>query len=275
MDRYEATFSKLSRRNEGAFVPFTVLGDPNPATSLAVLEAFVAGGADMLELGIPFSDPVADGPVIQAADARALDAGVTPPMALDILAEFRKRHADVPVGLLMYANLLYGPGLDQGFTMLAQAGVDSVLVADVPLEESPPFRRAGKASGVALISMVTPLTPDDRLAAITSYPAPYLYVVSRSGVTGGDERLADSAAPLLARIGSAADIPTLLGFGISEPDHVRQALAAGATGAISGSAVVSIIGRHASSGLARATQRRGLTAEITAFVTNMKAATRG
>lgn len=266
LDRYSATFAELARKNEGAFVPFTVLGDPDPETSLAILEAFVEGGADMLELGIPFSDPVADGPAIQQADARALAAGVTPPVALDVVARFRRRHPDVPVGLLLYANLVHAPGPARFYARATAAGVDSVLIADVPLEESRPFRRAAAVAGVGTVSLVAPTSTDQRLAAVVQAGGPYLYVVSRVGVTGQDRELAGSAASLLSRLRKLGRIPTLLGFGISRPEHVRAALAAGASGAISGSAVVSIINRNLG-------DRAALLAEVRAFVREMKEAT--
>lgn len=276
MDRYAETFKTLRQRREGAFCPFTVLGDPEPETSLAVLEAFAKGGADMLELGIPFSDPVADGPTIQDADKRALDAGITPPMALDIVARFREGHPDMPIGLLLYANLLFGPGLDNFYRLAAKAGVDSILVADLPLEESAPFRQAADRAGVKTVFLVTPLSSVARLKQITAFSGPYLYVVTRSGVTGADEELATTAAPLIKRINGVSNIPTLLGFGISRPEHVRKAIAAGADGAISGSAVVKVL----SKGLKGRRQRLGksarsaLTTKVQAFVQEMKAATR-
>jgi tryptophan synthase alpha chain len=272
--RYADTFARLAAAREGAFVPFTVLGDPDPETSLAVLEAFAAGGADMLELGIPFSDPVADGPTIQGADLRALRVGVTPETALEVLAVFRSRHPELPVGLLLYANLVHRPGPGPFYRRLARAGVDSVLVADLPPEEAGPFRAAASAAGVESVSMVTPLTRSERLARILRVGGPYLYVVSRTGVTGKDANLATTAAPLLRRIGRLGTTPTLLGFGIGKPAQVRQALAAGATGAISGSAAVEIIARHAPDGPLPAS-RRGLLVEALAhFTAAMKAATR-
>ncbi len=270
-ERYAKVFQSLAARREGAFVPFTVLGDPDPATSLAVLEAFVAGGADLLELGIPFSDPVADGPAIQGADLRALRAGVTPEVALEILAAFRARHAEIPIGLLTYANLVQKPGAAAFCRRLAAAGADSVLIADLPLEEAAPFRAAAAAAGLGLVSMVTPLTRADRLAAIAAAGGPYLYVVSRTGVTGKDASLAGTAAPLLRRIRRASAIPTLLGFGIGRPEQVRQAIAAGASGAISGSAAVEIIARHA--GAPRGLDLAALGAELSEFVAAMKAGT--
>ncbi len=267
-DRYAESFARLAEKGEGAFVPFTVLGDPDAKTSLEVLRAMAAGGADMLELGIPFSDPVADGPTIQAADIRALKAGITPPAAFDIIREFRSENDDIPIGLLVYANLVHEPGLVKFYEAAADAGVDSILVADVPLEESAPFRWVGEKTGVGHVSMATPLTDDARLAETAKFGGPYLYVVSRLGVTGRDASLAKSAKPLLRRIRTQGGPPTLLGFGISKPDHVRQAIAAGADGAISGSAVVEIVARHGRGA------RRRMAAEIKGFVELMKRATR-
>ncbi len=227
----------------------------------------VSGGADMLELGIPFSDPVADGPTIQAADIRALNAGITPPVAFDIIREFRKKDDDTPIGLLVYANLVHQPGLVKFYEEAAAAGVDSILVADVPLEELAPFHWVGEKTGVGTISMVTPLTDDARLASIAKLGGSYLYVVSRLGVTGRDASLSKSAKPLLRRIKKQGGPPTLLGFGISKPEHVSAAIKAGADGAISGSAVVEIIARQARN-------RRKLALELQSFVVSMKRATR-
>ncbi len=271
--RYSTVFRGLTERREGAFVPFAVLGDPDPETSLEILRAFVRGGADMLELGIPFSDPVADGPVIQAADLRARKAGTTPAVALSILERFRAEQPEMPVGLLLYANLIHEPGPERFYSDLAAAGVDSVLVADVPLEESAPFRRAATAGGVDTIFMATPTTTAERLRRIVKQGGAYLYTVSRVGVTGQDSSLAGSAAPLIGKIRSLSDIPILLGFGISKPEHVRAALVAGADGAISGSAVVDIIGRHAARGAVKGKRRRELAEEIVDFVADMKRAT--
>jgi len=262
-DRYADTFARLRERGEGAFVPFTVLGDPDAKSSLEILHALAGGGADMLELGIPFSDPVADGPTIQAADIRALKAGITPPKALDIIREFRRENDDIPIGLLVYANLVHQPGLVRFYEMAAKAGVDSILVADLPLEESGPFRWVAERTGIGQVSMVTPLTDEARLAETAKLGGPYLYVVSRLGVTGRDASLSASAKPLLRRIRKQGGPPTLLGFGISRPEQVRAAIAAGADGAISGSAVVEIVARRAG--------RR--FEELRRFVAGMKKAT--
>ncbi|MCB1162656.1 MAG: tryptophan synthase subunit alpha [Candidatus Latescibacteria bacterium] len=272
--RYADVFGRLAKAGEGAFVPFTVLGDPDPETSLAVMEAFAAGGADMLELGIPFSDPIADGPTIQGADQRALDAGTTPQGALDLVAEFRKRHPEHPIGLLVYANLVARGGVEAFCGRLSRAGVDSILVADLPMEEGRSLRRAADAAGVGSVAMVTPMTDSRRLAKVTALPAPYIYVVSRVGITGKDASLAASAAPLLRRLRRVSSTPTLLGFGIGQPADVRSAVALGASGAISGSAAVEIIARHAGRGALTRGRRAALSTDLREFVAAMKSATR-
>ena len=272
--RYADVFGRLAKAGEGAFVPFTVLGDPDPETSLAVMEAFVAGGADMLELGIPFSDPIADGPTIQGADQRALDAGTTAQGALDLVTEFRKRHPEHPIGLLVYANLVARGGVEAFCGRLSRAGVDSILVADLPMEEGKSLRRAAAGAGVGSVAMVTPMTDSHRLAKLTALPAPYIYVVSRVGITGKDASLAASAAPLLRRLRRVSSTPTLLGFGIGQPADVRSAVALGASGAISGSAAVEIIARHAGRGALTRGRRAALSTDLREFVAAMKSATR-
>ena len=142
MERYETLFAQLKNRQEGAFVPFVTLGDPGPEQSLKIIDALIEGGADALELGIPFSDPLADGPTIQGAALRAFAAGVTPAQCFEMLAAIRQKHPTIPIGLLMYANLVFSPGIDAFYAQCARVGVDSVLVADVPVEESAPFRQA-------------------------------------------------------------------------------------------------------------------------------------
>lgn len=267
--RYEALFARLARERAGAFVPFAVLGDPDGPRSRGVLEALVAGGADALELGIPFSDPVADGPTIQAADQRALAAGATPAGCLDIVRDLRAAHPDLPVGLLVYANLVVAAGVDAFYQRAAAAGVDSVLIADVPTLEAEPFVAAARRHGVAPVLVAPPNATPERLATIAGWCEGYTYVVARAGVTGARDALELTAQGLPAALEAAGAPPSLIGFGISTPDHVRAALRTGAAGAISGSAVVRIVERHAGS------PPDALAAELTAFVAAMKAATGG
>lgn len=276
-DRYSATFRSLRDRGEGAFVPFLVLGDPDPETSLDLLRAFADGGADMLELGIPFSDPVADGPVIQGADLRALANGIDPRGALELIARFRCEYPDMPVGMLLYSNLIQRPGPERFLRSLAEAGANSVLVADLPFEEGAAWRRAGRDAGVRFVQMATPKTNDDRLARILALPAPYLYVVSRTGVTGRDRSLSTAARPLLRRIRRLGVMPCLLGFGIGKPEHVRATIGVGADGAICGSAIVEIIALHCGAGgvISGSRARRALVQDVRRFVKRMKSATVG
>jgi tryptophan synthase alpha chain len=242
MSRYAEMFS--AARGRGVFVPFFMIGDPDLPTSLALMEAAVASGADALELGIPFSDPVADGPIIQAAAERALQQRVRPRAALDLVREFRARNPRVPVGLLVYANLVFGPGVAEFYRAAARAGVDSVLVADVPAREGGPFVTAAHAAGIAPVFIVPPDASPSTLERIAKMSAGYTYCLTRSGVTGTTEAPQLDHKALFSRLRDHGAPPPLLGFGISTPAHVRDAVAAGAAGAISGSAVVQRIADH-------------------------------
>ena len=259
MTRYAAMFERCAAANEGAFGAFLMLGDPDLATSAKLLDALVEGGADMVELGIPFSDPVADGPVIQAAALRALGEGVRTQHCLDLVTGFRSRHADVPIGILTYANIVAARGIERFCGELAAAGVDSLLVADVPSIEAAPYAEAAKAAGIDLVMIAAPNTPRATLEKIATLSSGYTYCVARAGVTGADAALALDHAPLFAALSEVGAPPAVLGFGISSPAQVREALASGAAGVISGSAIVAKVSEG--------------TAAVRAFVTEMKAAT--
>lgn len=229
-------FKRLAERGEGAFGAFLMLGDPDIATSAALLDAAVEGGADMIEVGIPFSDPVADGPVIQAAAQRALGAGVKVADCIDLIANFRARHADIPLGILTYANLVVARA---GFMRdAANAGADSLLIADVPALEAEPFARQAEQAGIKPVLIAASNTPDATLKRIAAMSKAYTYCVSRAGITG-THSAGQFDADLIRRLKAAGAPPTIFGFGISTPGHVRAALATGAAGMISGSAIVS------------------------------------
>jgi tryptophan synthase alpha chain len=257
--RYAAMFDRLGARDEGAFGAFLMLGDPDLETSAKLLDALVEGGADMIEVGIPFSDPVADGPVIQQAAVRALKAGIRVDGCFRLLAEFRQRHADIPVGILTYANLLTARGLDRFSADAANAGVDSILVADVPSLEAAPFAQSVRAAGIDLVMVAAPNTPGQTLTRIARLCSGYTYCVARSGVTGVSGELALEHDQLFGQLLGLGAPPAVLGFGISTPEQVRTALASGAAGVISGSAIV----RLAQEGPER----------VREFVREMKAAT--
>jgi tryptophan synthase alpha chain len=243
MTRYAAMFAGLQARGEGALGAFVMLGDPDLGTSARRLGELVDGGADMIELGMPFSDPVADGPVIQAAAKRALDAGVRVADCFDLIAGFRRRFADVPVGILTYANLVMAPGRETFFRRLAEAGADSLLVADVPAREAGPWAAEMRDVGIDPVMIAASNTPPETLATIARLGSGYTYCVTRAGITG-THAAATFDRGLIAALADAGAPPPVFGFGIATPGHVRAALDAGAAGVISGSAIVA----HAAAG---------------------------
>ena len=284
MSRYAAMFAALRDRDEGAFVPFVMVGDPTPEVSEAVVEALVRGGADALELGIPFSDPVADGPTIQRAHLRALGAGAGFHDCLEVVARVRRRHPELPIGLLVYGNVPFSVGLEGFYARCAGAGIDSVLLPDVPVRESPAFSAAAEAAGIDAVYIAPPSSSARTLDAVAASSRGYVYAVSRVGVTGTEH--ASSTAGLaesVARLRADAAAPVMLGFGISRPDQVAEAVAAGADGAISGSATVRIVEAHVPALAAAHDQGRdpgrqreleALRDDLVAFTSAMKEATR-
>ena len=272
--RYLDCFAKLSEKNEGAFIPFVAIGDPNPQQSLAIIKTLIDAGADALELGIPFSDPSADGITIQEAGKRALATGTNTDICIDILKEVREYAPQIPIGLLLYGNLVFARGIEKFYLDMADAGVDSVLIADLPIRESDKFRQAALAANVAPIFIAPPNASDDTLKKVSSYSQGYTYVLSRAGVTGVDiveseqsmQSTSTSANELIATLKNYQAAPAVIGFGISQPQQVKDAINAGAAGAISGSAVVKIIENNL------ANNNEMLTA-LYDFVSKMKAAT--
>jgi tryptophan synthase alpha chain len=271
--RYQASFATLKEKNEQAFIPFVMIGDPNETQSLAVIKSLIDAGADALELGIPFSDPSADGLTIQNAALRALGAGINTDICIDILKEVRKYAPQIPIGLLLYGNLVFARGIDTFYKDMGEAGVDSVLIADVPIRESEPFREAALKHGVAPIFIAPPNASDETLRTVSSYSRGYTYVLSRAGVTGVDSAespkntVNSTANKLIESLVEYHAAPPVLGFGISTPQQVREALKAGALGAISGSAVVKIIEDNLA-------DESKMLLDLASFVSEMKAATK-
>ena len=261
MSRYAAMFEALKARGEGAFGAFVMLGDPDLATSAALLDALVEGGADMIEVGIPFSDPIADGPVIQAAGRRALEAGVRVDDCFALIAGFRQRRGDIPVGILTYANLVAARGRAEFMRDAAAAGTDSLLIADVPAIEAEPLASEMAQAGIEPVLIAAANTPPAALRTIARLSRAYTYCVSRAGITGVHAE-ARFDPGLAVRVVNAGGPPPVFGFGISRPEHVASALRAGAAGVISGSAIVA---------LGAGKQPAG---RIREFVAEMKAATR-
>lgn len=221
-----------------------MLGDPGNGEGEAYLDALVEGGADMVELGIPFSDPIADGPVIQAAANRALEAGVRPTDCLAMIARFRARHPAVPVGVLTYANIVAARGIAAFANALAAAGADSLLLADVPSLEADRYATAARVAGVDLVMIAAPNTPVATIERIANLCSGYTYCVARPGVTGVGLSPALNHQALFAALAAAGAPPPILGFGIATSVHARRGLAHGAAGVICGSAIVDRVARR-------------------------------
>lgn len=266
MDRYEAMFARLNDKNEGAFVPFVMVGDPDIETSEKIICQLIESGADALELGIPYSDPIADGPTIQAAAIRALDSDVTPGKCFEMLARVRAKYPDTPIGLLLYSNLVVVHGIDHFYGLAKKAGVDSILVADVPLREAKPFLDVASESGVAQILIAPPNATEETLQQIGEHSRGYTYLLGRAGVTGVETAADVPAEALISKLSEYQCAPPILGFGISTPAQVATAINAGAAGAISGSATVNIVAQHLNDVPA-------MLDALNTFVSEMKAAT--
>lgn len=235
MNPYHSLHSRLSRP---LFIPFTVLGDPDPKTSLKIVQTLIDNGADALELGLPFSDPTADGPVIQAADVRALKAGTTVDDCFKIITTIRKS-SDIPIGLLVYFNLIFVRGIDRFYKDCKAVGVTSVLVADLPLEHFKEIAASAKKYGIAPVFMVSERTTDERLKSIIKIADGYLYLVSYLGITGASNSILQSSVKTLIRsCRKMTKLPLFVGFGISTPAHVQAVISAGADGVIVGSRIV-------------------------------------
>jgi tryptophan synthase alpha chain len=224
-------------------VAFTVAGDPDYQTSLALIRQMAASGADFIELGLPFSDPVADGPVIQRADIRAMEAGMNTDRLFDLVREFRSDN-QIPVIVLTYANLIIRRGIDQFYREAAQAGIDGVVIADVPYEESEPFQASAKAAGMDQIMMISPTTSSERIEDILSVASGFIYMVAVMGITGARTGVDAAAVNLLKHLKTRTNIPLAPGFGISTRTQVQLWADAGADAVIVGSAIISRIESH-------------------------------
>lgn len=266
MNRYKTLFQKLDEKNQGAFIPFVTIGDPDLNTSYQIIKTLIQSGADALELGIPFSDPIADGPTIQAANIRALDQDISTQACLDLVLKVRNEFPDTPIGLLLYSNLLMAHGLESFYQSCQQAGIDSVLVADVPVRESAPFRNAAAKANIDAVFIVPPSNNDEMMENVAKYSQGYTYLLSRAGVTGAETKANMPADVLINKLKSLNAAPAILGFGISSPEQVKNAITSGAAGAISGSAVVNIIERNLQ-------DKEYMLEELSNFVSSMKVAT--
>jgi tryptophan synthase alpha chain len=240
MSRIAARFAELKKQNRAAFVPFITAGDPTPETSLAILEKLPGIGADVIELGMPFSDPMADGPTVQASSLRALEAGMTLHKTLDLVRKFRKADQKTPIVLMGYYNPIHAYGTAKFAKDAAEAGADGLITVDLPPEEDEVLRVPASAQGIDIVRLATPTTDAKRLKVVLDGASGYLYYVSVTGVTGTKSFDENDVRTAYAKIKSASDLPVTVGFGIKTPEQAAQ-IARFADGAVVGSAIVSRI----------------------------------
>jgi len=242
MSNISSTFDRLRKNSEGALIAYVTGGDPSPKYTPKIVKALVEGGVDIVEIGIPFSDPIADGPVIQASDVRALSAGTTPTTVLNIVRELKKT-IETPIVLLTYYNIIFRKGVGRFLEEASKSSVDGIIVADLPVEEASEYKEYAEENGIDTIFLAAPSTSSERLEKIVSMTSGFLYLISVFGVTGMRDHVAQLTIQTLKRIRqyTANKIPLAVGFGISKPDHVRTIISYGAEGTIVGSAFVKII----------------------------------
>ncbi|MFA7439679.1 MAG: tryptophan synthase subunit alpha [Sphingomonadaceae bacterium] len=240
-DRIAATFARCKAENRAALMTFLTAGDPDPQTCAHILDAAVAGGADIIELGMPFTDPMADGPAIQLANLRSLGAGTTTADILALAGQFRERHPQVPLVLMGYANPMTIRGPEWFADAVAAAGVDGVVCVDIPPEEDAELGPALRDRGIHMVRLATPTTDAKRLPAVLDGASGFLYHVAVAGITGAQSAGEEVIAAAVARLRAATALPIGVGFGIRTPDQAA-AVARHADGVIIGSAIVSLIG---------------------------------
>jgi tryptophan synthase alpha chain len=259
MNRIVEKFAALKRDRKKGFIAYIGAGDPNLAATCKFALAFDKAGVDVLELGVPFSDPLADGLVNQLAAQRGLESGTTPPKLLETIAAIRKQ-SQIPIVIYIYFNLIHRVGMKKFITDAAKAGVDGLLVLDLPPEESDNYEALMKQAGLCHIYLVAPTTPEDRMELIVKRGSGFIYYISREGVTGMQTSVASNLASQVAKIRAHTNLPVAVGFGISNPAQAR-AVASEADGCVVGSVVVNQIAEHGKS--------PELVAKVSAFVKSL------
>ncbi|MEY8801341.1 tryptophan synthase subunit alpha [Leisingera sp. XS_AS12] len=240
MTRIDAKFAELNAAGKKAFVTYVMAGDPDYDTSLEVVKGLPGAGVDIIELGLPFTDPMADGPTIQLAGQRALDGGMTLERTLQLAADFRKTDDTTPIVLMGYYNPIYNRGVDTFLADAKAAGIDGLIVVDLPPEEDEELCIPAQKAGLNFIRLATPTTDDARLPKVLQNTSGFVYYVSITGITGAAEAEAGDVGPEVARIKAATDLPIIVGFGINTPEKAEK-IASVADGAVVGSAIVSQI----------------------------------
>jgi tryptophan synthase alpha chain len=245
MNKIKYAFEKAKQEGFGCLIGYITSGDPKPELTPKIADALIAGGVDILELGLPFSDPIADGPTIQNASLRSLKAGTTPKRVLEIAQTIKNKH-EVPLLIMSYYNPIFQYGLNRFLGEAKTAGIDGFIIPDLPVEEADDYRKAARNNDLDTIFLVSPATSHERLARIVDASSGFLYLVSRFGVTGAQTRIADSTLDLIRKVKplTAGKVPLAVGFGLSEPKHVKAVIGAGAEAAIVGSAFIKIIEKN-------------------------------
>ncbi len=241
MTRIDAKFAALRAEGKKAFVAYVMAGDPDHDTSFEVMKGLPGAGVDIIELGIPFTDPMADGPTIQLAGQRALDGGMTLQKTLDLARAFREEDRTTPIVMMGYYNPIYSRGVDRFLEDAKDAGIDGLIVVDLPPEEDAELCLPAQAAGLNFIRLATPTTDDKRLPRVVQNTSGFVYYVSITGITGSAEAQADVVSPEVARIKAASGLPVIVGFGVNTPEKSR-AIAEVADGVVVGSAIVGKIG---------------------------------
>jgi tryptophan synthase alpha chain len=245
MSSIREVFHKAMRQGDRVLIGYIMAGDPSPELTPEIADALISGGVEILELGLPFSDPIADGPTIQAASVRALAAKTTPMKVLEIAKEIKQQH-NVPIVVMTYYNPVFRIGVHKFLRIAKEHLVDGFIIPDLPVEEAADYRKAAEVHGLDTIFLVAPSTTNQRLSKIVACSSGFLYLVSHYGVTGTKTTVEDSTVQLIKRVlpFTAGKIPLAVGFGISKPEHVERLIAAGADAAIVGSAFINIIQKN-------------------------------
>ena len=242
INRIKETFSK----NKTSFIAYATAGDPSYEDCLKVVDALVDGGIDILELGIPFSDPLADGETNQLSAQRALESGMTPARCLSLVQDIRKKHTDLPIIFYTYLNLVaYAQDFDVFCKAAVEAGLDALLLLDLIPEESDEYKKTAEKNGLGLVALVAPNTAEKRIQKIADYASSFIYYVSQEGVTGERTDFASNVEPKVKMIKTHTVLPVVVGFGISKPEHVKVAAGSGVDGVVVGSAIVKRIQQFA------------------------------
>lgn len=242
MSRFQSTFDRCKSEGRAAVMPYVTAGDPTLAWTEQIVNALIESGADIIELGVPYSDPLADGPTVQAAGQRALQSGTTIRGVFDVAARIRSRHPDVPIALLVYYNCIFRWGEERFVRAARECGIDGLIVPDLPPEEATSLERLGREQGIDMIYLLAPTSTSDRIATVAKRARGFIYCVSVTGVTGARQTLSEQLAPFIENIRkeferAGRSVPLAVGFGISTPEHAQE-VSKIAEGVIVGSALV-------------------------------------